>query len=100
MSCPMRALDFDTMPNLQKMYGTAQTLPDLPTISSNLSPSVVFKPMDQKKTLVAYDASAALALLGFSSTPVIPAGTMKRNTLVIKPTNSADPMYYTSDWEG
>ena len=101
MSCPMRALDFDTLPNLQKMYGTVTTLEGIPTgLDTKLKPSVVFKPMDQKKQLVPYDAPTALSLLGFSSTPTFPAGTIRKNTLVLSPTSVEDEMYYTSDWEG
>lgn len=96
----MRALDFDTLENLQKMYGTTQTLAGMPTVPSTLQPSVVFKSMDQKVSLVPYDAGNALSLHGFSSTPVIPAGTVQRNALVMKAANSADLMYNTSDWEG
>ena len=97
----MRALDFDTLANLQKNYGTVQTLSGLPaTVATTLKPSVVFKAMDAKTTLVPYDATAALKLAGFSSAPTFPTGTMRRNTLVINPASAEDLMYHTSDWEG
>jgi len=98
MSCPMRALDFDTLANLQKNYGTNQTLAGVP--ATTVQPSVVFKPMDQKTTLVPYDAPTALSLAGFTSTPTFPAGTIRRNTLVLQADSAEDLMYNTSDWEG
>jgi len=62
MACTMRALDFDTMANLEKKYGTNQQLAGMPAPST--SPSVVFKPLSPRKTLVPYDENEALTLLG------------------------------------
>lgn len=62
-ACPMRALDFDTMDNLQKKYsGTTQQLTGMPTPAAT-SPSVVFKQQGPKTNIVAYDANAALQLM-------------------------------------
>ncbi len=63
LSCPMRALDFGLITDLQAKYGTNADLPGVPS-SSTSSPAVVFKPMTPKIQIVAYDATTALQLLG------------------------------------
>jgi len=77
MACTIRALDFDTMPNLITKYGNNQQLAGMPT-ATGTNPSIVFKPMSPRKSLVPYDANEALALLGS-----VPAG--------ITPLPAADP---------
>ena len=60
-ACPLRALDFDTMTNLQQKYGNNSQLTGMP--SPTTTPSVVFKPHVQTKTnLVTYDPNEALQL--------------------------------------
>lgn len=62
MSCVARALDFDTMDNLKKKYGTNQQLEDMPTPETK--PAIVFKPAAARKMLVPYNVTEALTLLG------------------------------------
>lgn len=62
-SCPMRALDFGKLSDLQAKYGTAADLQDLPS-STTTHPSLVVKPIEAKKQLVSYDVPTALSLIG------------------------------------
>jgi len=71
MSCPMRALDFGPIGDIQKKYGTNADLPGLPS-SSIAKPAVVFKPMDPRKQIVPYNSSTALNL--FMTRDNLPAG--------------------------
>jgi len=99
-SCPMRALDFDTMENLKTKYGTLQTIEGLPD-PSQTNPSVVFKPTDTQVQYVPYDAATALPLLADrgslpslfdpSSVSAVPAGIVGRDHLVLKPAGVNDP---------
>jgi len=68
MACTTRALDFDTMDNLVKKYGSNTQLAGMP--SPTTSPSIVFKPMNPRKTLVPYDENVALTLLGARPSPM------------------------------
>jgi len=61
-ACPMRALDFDTLDNLKKKYGTKQQLPGMPD-PSPVGPAVVFKEQFAKTNLVPYDTNAAQQLM-------------------------------------
>jgi len=63
MACNMRALDFDTMTNLQAKYGSKEDLTGLPS-STISSPSLIVKEADPKKQLVPYDPAKVLALWG------------------------------------
>jgi anaerobic dimethyl sulfoxide reductase subunit B (iron-sulfur subunit) len=69
MACTTRALDFDTVANLTKKYGSNQQLNAMPAPDSK--PAIVFKPSNPRKTLVPYDANQALTLLG--ARPGMPA---------------------------
>jgi len=60
-ACTARAIDFDTMPNLIKKYGNNQQLAGMPAATT--APSVVFKPLNPRKSLVPYDETEALTLL-------------------------------------
>ena len=72
-SCPMKALDFGTLSDLQSKYGKLQQLPGMPDPSTT-NPSIVFKPRDAKKQLVPYDSAKVLALaqqrIGVSGNPL------------------------------
>lgn len=61
-SCPQRALDFDTIENLQKKYGANDQLDGMPS-SAATKPAVVFKPAFAKTKLVPYDENKAVQLL-------------------------------------
>ncbi len=108
LSCSVRALDFDTMENLQKKYGASAALEDVPT-NTALAPAVVFKSKAAKKTLVAYDAGKALQLMGqrpgglpavysqVSDVTTIPSNMMNKNKLVLKPQTTEELMLRTQD---
>jgi len=125
MSCNMRALDFDTLENLQAKYGTLRQLEDMPD-PTTVKPSVVFKPNPGPvNKLVPYDPNRALQLLakrdpqppfwepdklGMQPIPPlyntaadvtdVPEGVIRRNKLVLKPNNVDEHMYYTQHDEG
>lgn len=106
-ACPMRALDFDTVQNLVKKYGSNQQLEGMPSPTTT-TPSAVFNPHIQTKTgLVPYDANEALKLLqqraaglpSFFSDPsqvTNPTGVViGRNQLNMKATSTEDFLYNT-----
>jgi len=110
LACGMRALDFDTMDNLHKKYGTNADLLGMPS-SKDTTPSVVYKPHPPHKQLVPYDVNRALTInakrsgspdLYSSPTDVtnIPAGMISKSKLVIKANNAADFMHYTANSDG
>ena len=99
MGCSMRALDFDTMENLQKKYGTNRDLTDLP--DSNIAmPAVIFKPRHVRKLHIPYDANKAIELWAkrdplppvFSSKAdlEVPPGISRHEKLNLKPKNIAE----------
>jgi len=100
MSCPMRALDFDTMDNLKAKYGTVQTIEGLPD-PSQTGPSAVFKATETPVQFVSYNASEALPLLAYRGSlsqlfdptviPTLSTNTVSRNHLVLKPAGVSDP---------
>jgi len=115
MACPLRALDFDTLENLQKKYGTLRDIEGMPS-SALAKPAVVFKPMDQHKQIVPYDVNRALQInakrqlnmqgkpgLDVYSAPSdvtdLPEGLIGKNKLVMKAKNVQDFMYLTTDNE-
>jgi len=109
-ACPMRALDFGLLSDLQNKYGTNRDLDELPS-SSVTKPAVVFKPTDTPKQYVPYDVSKALALLSkrgslppFFSDPsdvtTVPPGVVTRNKLLLKPKGIQELMDTTRHDEG
>jgi len=106
MSCTARALDFDTIDNLVARHGSNTQLSGMPAPTT--TPSIVFKPMNQRKSLVAYDPVEALLLLGSRPAPLPPvftdpttvttvaAGKTKDHP-VFHAANSAEFMVGTSD---
>jgi len=112
LACPVRALDFDTLENIQTKYGTTMDMTGLPS-SSIATPAISFKPQVATKTnLVTYDVDTALQL--FASRPTwpsglppvysqptdvtdIPAGLMLKNTLVLQPKTTEELMLRTQD---
>jgi len=111
MACPMRALDFGKLTDLQTKYGTTADLPGVPS-SSTTNPSVVFKAQDQKTSVIPYDSSAAITLLGarpsglpqvFTNTTSVTDTTavqVTRSSLNMKPASVADLMHATADASG
>jgi hypothetical protein len=109
MVCPVRALDFGKISDLQQKYGTSSDLDGMPS-STTTQPAVVFKPMAAKTVLVPYDANEALGLLAsrgslppIYSTPSdvtdIPAGIIARDQLNMKASGS-ELMLRTTDDNG
>jgi anaerobic dimethyl sulfoxide reductase subunit B (iron-sulfur subunit) len=109
--CMVRALDFDTLEELQKRYGTVRDMEELP--DSNLAkPAVVFRLRPPRKQLVPYDASKALDLLrqrpeglrpvfsANSDVTDIPEGLVGRSKLVMKATNVNEQLALTQHDEG
>ncbi len=102
MACPVRALDFGPISQLQKTYGTNQQLEQMPAPATE--PSIVFKPKAAKPLIVPYDATAALQLNGSRGAhlpPVytdptlvtnIPPGVVGRSSLVLRHNSVEDLM--------
>jgi anaerobic dimethyl sulfoxide reductase subunit B (iron-sulfur subunit) len=94
-SCPMRALDFGKLSDLQAKYGKTSDLPDVPS-SATTSPAVVFKPHDTKPQLVPLDSGRVLQTMATrksglpavysqpSDVTDIPSGLMTKNALNMK----------------
>lgn len=61
LACSLRALDFGPLEELRGKYGQLDTLDGLPS-GEITRPSVVFKPRDDKKRLLPWDAGRALDL--------------------------------------
>jgi anaerobic dimethyl sulfoxide reductase subunit B (iron-sulfur subunit) len=110
MSCPMRALDFDTLEHLQAKYGNVRDLEDVPS-SATTSPAAIYKKHLDHKVLVPYDAAKALTVNAsrpvgpaFYTLPtdvtVIPDGLLSRGKLVLKSSNKADFMKQTRSING
>lgn len=110
MSCPLRALDFGPIKELEKAYGTLRDLTDLPA-SEVTEPSAVFKKCRDKVQLVPFDAEKARILLmkrdplpSIYSSPAdvtdIPPGTIGRDQLVLKHDSCEALMRFTRNDEG
>jgi anaerobic dimethyl sulfoxide reductase subunit B len=99
-ACPMRALDFGKLSDLQSKYGTNKQLNEMPS-GSTTSPAVVFKASaSTKPTIVALDTDTLLQVMASrpaslnlpavysSSSDVtnIPSGLMTKNALNMKAT--------------
>ncbi len=113
-SCSLRALGFGPLEELQKRYGTRDTLDEVPS-GSLTHPSVVLKPRDGKKQLIPWDANKALELWQqrgpYASSDLPPTFTDKesvvnpapgirgRERLVLKPKTVEELMTATRDDE-
>ncbi len=107
LSCPMRALDFGPLSDLQAKYGTNAQLNGMPSPSTT-TPSVTFKPADTPTAVVPYDVTTALALQGtspdgqtviYSTTAQLSTANslLVRNNPNFHPTSVTDSMYFTGD---
>lgn len=113
-SCSLRALDFGPIEELREKYGVLDTLDGLPD-GGITRPAAVFKPRDDKKPLLPYNADKALALWqqrGPFAPPDLPPtftdkesvtrpqpGTRGRERLVLKAKNSEELLEATRDDE-
>jgi anaerobic dimethyl sulfoxide reductase subunit B len=114
VSCSMRALEFGPLEELVRKYGNLRRLEDMPK-ETFTQPAVVFKPADPKVSVIPYDAARALKLWQkrqphqgeplpdiFSNETEVTAAPEEiagRNKLVLKPKNSEELKYYTTDNE-
>ena len=114
LSCSMRALEFGPLDELIRRYGNLRRLEDMPK-DSITQPAALFKPAEDKTTVVPWDPKRALELWQkrrqengeplpdvFAEIPdVTEASTdiVGRNRLVLKAKNSDELMYYTTDNE-
>jgi len=112
MSCSMRAIEFGPIDEIVAKFGSVRDLEDLPS-SELTKPAVIFKPRMKKHPQVPWDPKKALDLWkkrggGRSGLPDIfqdpgeilkpvPAETVGRDRLVLKPKNVEELMDYTTD---
>lgn len=110
LSCPLRALDFGPIDELQEKYGDVISLDGMPD-PELAKPAVVFKPASARKEFIPYDAARALELLKDrgelpalynekSDVTEVPTGLVGRDRLVIKPANNKELMEVTRNDEG
>jgi anaerobic dimethyl sulfoxide reductase subunit B (iron-sulfur subunit) len=106
LSCPMRAFDFGPLEELTEKYGDLRQLEGMPA-PDETRPALIVKPATTKRTLIAYDATRALELLGprgdlpaVFTDPAevtdIPSRLVYRNHLNMKPASTAEFMRITS----
>jgi len=109
-SCPMRALDFGPLEDLEKRYEPLRDLPDLPP-SGSTRPAVLFKPAQEKRRLVPYDPQRALELLMMreplpqiygspEEVTEIPPHLVGRDSLTIKHGSAAELLRATRNDDG
>jgi anaerobic dimethyl sulfoxide reductase subunit B len=112
LSCSMRALEFGPIHELKKKYGEIRELEEMPPPRVT-EPSVVFKPPEGKKKILAWDAEKALGLWKgrgpyapegahdlfdrVEDVVHVPAGTAGRDRLVLKAGSVEELMFYTTD---
>jgi len=114
LSCSLRALEFGPIAELEEKYGGQVDLAFLPR-SSITRPSAIFKPIDGKRQIIPWDSKKALALWqkrhpdgqavlpdvfpDLSAVQRVPGDIIGRNQLVLKPRNSQELMFNTTDDE-
>jgi anaerobic dimethyl sulfoxide reductase subunit B (iron-sulfur subunit) len=114
MSCSMRALEFGPIDELYKKYGKSKQLDFLPKDSITI-PAVIFKPKDNKKQVVPWNADRALELWQKrrpdNGEPLpdvfrdkddvkrVKEGVIKTDKLVLKAKNTEELLFNTMDDE-
>jgi anaerobic dimethyl sulfoxide reductase subunit B (iron-sulfur subunit) len=114
LSCSLRALEFGPIDELREKYGDPPQLDFLPR-GSITRPSAIFKPIDRKKQIIPWDWKKAFELWqkrhpdgdsalpdvfeDMSDIPQVRGDIIGRNRLVLKPRNSEELMFYTTDDE-
>jgi anaerobic dimethyl sulfoxide reductase subunit B (iron-sulfur subunit) len=112
LSCSMRALEFGPIDQLASQYGNLKRLEEMPT-EEITRPAVVFKRSGGKRPVIPWDAEHALRLWkdrgsnappeapalfrDYSDVTEVPPATVGRDRLVLKPRNTEELMYYTTD---
>jgi hypothetical protein len=103
----MRALDFGSLDQLTKQYGTNTQLSGMPE-SSTTNPSVVFKAKDVRQQIVTLSPDSVLSLMGSrsplpavytdpSTVTTITPGLVGRSSLNMKASSNEDLMSNTSN---
>ncbi|MCL5961558.1 MAG: 4Fe-4S dicluster domain-containing protein [Chloroflexi bacterium] len=114
LSCSLRALEFDTMENLERKFGNRRTLDGLPN-PDIARPAAIFKPRQGKRQLIPYDPEKALDLWQqrgpFAAPDLPPVFNSKsdvtdlspqlvgRDRIELHPRSVDELMYYTIDDE-
>lgn len=112
LSCSMRALEFGTLEELQKKYGTLRQLVEMPK-DTITKPSVVFKPRIPKEKVLTWNSGKALELWQkrspekpeeniFNDAAAVtdpPEEIVGRHKLMLKAKTSKEKLYYTTDDE-
>lgn len=109
-ACPMRALDFGPIEELEKRYGTVRQLAEMPSPGAT-HPNWIAKPQEPKKQLVAFDADKFVALAQkrsadediFSDIDNLThprPGAIKRNVLKMKVSSAEKEMEVTRSDQG
>jgi anaerobic dimethyl sulfoxide reductase subunit B len=110
LSCPLRALDFGLLKELEAKYGNRRDLEDLPA-GDLTRPAIVFKASRDKFQLFPYDAQKALKLFmdreplpqlytSLSDVTEVPKGLVGRDRLTIKHGSCEELMQFTRNDEG
>lgn len=104
VSCPLRALDFGPLEEMEAKYGSLRQLEGMP--SSGTKPAFIFKPHVAKKELIPYDNEKALALMqkrgdlgtifeSVEDVTNVQEGTVSRGKLKMKHANVSELMANT-----
>ena len=111
MACPLRALDFGPIEEMEKRYGKLRALEDMPS-PEQAKPAIVFKPMSQRRKIVPYDEARAMELMrdrGVELPPTygdieevedLPDGLVGYSKLIMKAPNVAANLALSKNEEG
>jgi len=110
MSCPARALDFGPLEKMVKKYGDLRALADMPS-GAVTKPSIIFKPMNERKKIVPYNEAKALELLrergelppvfqAIGNVTELPEGLIGYSKLVMKAPNVTMSLTLSKNEEG
>ena len=104
VSCPLRALDFGTLEEIEAKYGSLRQLEDMP--APDTKPAFIVRPHTEKRKLVPYDKDKALFLMqqrgdlgtvfeNVEDVTNVKEGVVPRTKLIMKHTNSKDLLAQT-----
>lgn len=104
VSCPLRALDFGPLEEMEAKYGSLRQLEGMP--SPGTKPAFIFKPHAAKKELIPYDKEKALSLMqkrgdlgtifaSVEDVTNVEEGAVSRDKLKMKHTNVSELMANT-----
>ena len=109
-TCPLRALDFGPLEELEEKYGSLRQLDGMPS-PEKTSPCFLVKPAAQRKTVVPYDVDRAMELMkqreGFDSlfddasqVREVGPSDVRSGTLVMKHASAASLQAATRNYAG